>query len=385
MSEKSLTAVAVIMVVILLSGLWFYYFYFYRPQASTELLKSQEENFAVLALGASSDSGRLDFQAGIKKALDAARGYENLGKSENAAISTIRAGFLYNKSGDFKTGVPILKTVAFNSSLPNQIRSQALVEMGIAASGAGERAALEAIFRGDNNPVIKRALAGGDPNQMFVLRSARTNLFSVARSIYDYSYASYAVASAKAIAFVSGYKSYQPADRDSKEKEVVALIENGDKLALLESKSPNFTRGNFIYDFLSSGKAHKLSALAQLARVDKIFESKVAAQYKETLNGLNLMKGPSTRGTEGYARYYYASMLADLYGSAKKQEILDAVSPTMSAEGDWGKANQLVIWPFYKLQLTAPKEDQGANTKYVLEIAAAVPEFDKFLKDKGWK
>jgi hypothetical protein len=314
--------------------------------------------------------------------------YRIKGDTNLAARMMAIVGFQYDKEGDYLTGIPIIKKVAFNEKLSPEIRSEAITRLILAYSGNDKIEIMQAIFN-DDNDMIKNAFGNGDMESVEDLQIAAVNLLERAKDIHEYSYVDYLLAARKSYLLVDEVKRLSGEEVKMKKEEILSLIQRGNELLPSEISAPDFKRGGFNHDFLLSGQSQKLQAFAELAQMDLIYEKSATAVYNglETIGNTyykNASTTPNYLGTESFIRFYYASMLAYFHGAADKKEIEEIIAPTMIETGNWGIANRTVTWRFYENELTNPEEEGGSNYTGIMEIASLASDFNWFIIEKGW-
>jgi len=347
-----------------------------------------ESKIEKLDAESTTDASRFLFEKAIGEFKQLNFIYRVKGDSNLAARMLIKIGFQYNKEGKYLVGLPILKRVAFDETLSPEIRSEALARIVMAYSGNEKLEIMQAIFN-DDHEIMRSALGTGSMKNIEDLRAAAVRLLEKATSIHEYAYLDYILAARKSYLLVGEIKNFSSEEIIARKEEILSFIERGDALTKIETRSSDFKRGSFNSDFLSSGQSQKLQAFAELARIDRQYEKSATDVY----NGLQTMRdtyykygytAPSFLGTEGFIRFYYASMLAHFHGVAYKKEIESVIAPTMSTDGNWGITNQKITWRFYENELTKPLHQRSSNYKSILEIASVLPDFDTFLIEKGW-
>ncbi|TSA44964.1 hypothetical protein D4R52_03345 [bacterium] len=337
---------------------------------------------------ATTDASRFLFKKAIEELKELNFIYTVKGDINLAARMMIKIGFQYNKDGDYLTGIPILKKVAFNEKLSPEIRSEAIARLIMAYSGNEKKEIMQAIFN-DNNNMIKDALGRGNMENLEDLRRAAVSLLEKAKNIYEYGYLDYLLAARKSYLLMGEIRSLSNGGIEMKKEEILFLIKRGDELTEKEINMSDFKRGGFNYDFLLSGQSQKLQAFAELAYIDRVYEKSATDVFsnlktirdKYYKNGYN---APSYLGTESFIRFYYASMLAHFHGAAYKKEIEGIIAPTMVETGNWGITNRKIIWRFYENELTKTERERGSNYKSITEIASISPDFNKFIIRKEW-
>lgn len=314
--------------------------------------------------------------------------YSLKGKANLAARMRIKIGFQYDKDGDYLTGIPIIKKVAYDETLSPEIRSEAMARIIMAYSGNEKREIMQSIFN-DTNPIMRGSLGGGNINSLQDLRKAAVALLERANGIYEYSYLDYLLAARKSYLLTSEINYFNGEEIAAKKAEVLSLIQSGDALLKTEISRNDFKRGGFNYDFLTSGQSQKLQAFAQLALIDRVYEKSATDVFDglATIRDTYYKNGsdnPTYFGTEFFIRFYYASMLAHFYGSADKKELEDIMAPTMIETGNRGIANRKIAWRFYQNALTRPEKDRSSNYRSIIQLASILPDFNQFLLQQGW-
>lgn len=363
-------------------------FCFYIYKTEFDWLTLNDEKINGLNEQATTDASRFLFEKAIKEFKELNFIYMVKGDINLAARMMVKIGFQYNKSGDYLTGIPILKEVAFNEKLSPEIRSEAIARLIMAYSGNEKKEIMQAIFNDDNN-IIKDALGRGDINNLEDLRRAAVKLLEKAKNIHEYGYLDYLLAARKSYLLVGKIKSLSNEEVEIKKEEILSLIKKGDELTEKETNMGDFKRGGFNHDFLLSGQSQKLQAFAELAYIDRAYEKSATDVFnnlktirdKYYKNGYN---APSYLGTESFIRFYYASMLAHFRGAVYRKEIEEVIAPTMVETGNWGITNRTVAWRFYENELAKPEGERGSNYRSIMEIASLVPDFNRFIIKKGW-
>ncbi|MCX6786526.1 MAG: hypothetical protein NTU85_01750 [Candidatus Kaiserbacteria bacterium] len=360
-------------------------FLLYRTEFSWVTL--DDKKIEKLSAQATADASNFLFEKNIREFKELSFLYSLKGNTNLAARMMMKVGFQYDKNGDYLTGLPILKKVAFNEKISPEVRSEAIARIVMAYSGNEKKEIMQAIFN-DDNQMMKDALGEGNIENKQDLRRAAIHLLEKANSIHEYSYLDYILAARKSYLFIDEMKNISKKEINSRKEEILSLIQRGDELLKKEVNMNDFIKGSFIHDFLPSGQSQKLQAFAELAQVDRIYEKSATSVY----NGLKTIKemyykndnSPNYLGTESFIRFYYASMLAYLHGADYKKEIEEIIAPTMIETGNWGIANRTVAWRFYENELTKPEEEKGSNYESIMNIASLLPDFNQFLIEKGW-
>ena len=359
-------------------------FFLYKTEFSWVTLDN--EKIEKLSAQATTDASNFLFEKSIHEFKELNFLYMIKGEADLAARMMIKIGFQYDKEGDYLTGLPILKKVAYNEKLSPQIRSEAIARIVMAYSGNEKKEIMQTIFD-DDSQIMKDALGRGNRENLEDLRRAAVRLLEKANSIYEYSYLDYLLAARKSYLFVDD-KFLSNKDANARKEEILSLIQRGNELLKEEIGMPDFKRGSFIRDFFPSGQSQKLQAFAELSHVDESYEKSATIVY----NGLKTIKetyykndnSPNFLGTESFIRFYYATLITYLHGSAYKNQIEEIIAPTMIETGNWGVANRAVAWVFYKHELTRPKEERGSNYKSIVGMASFIPSFNQFILKKGW-
>ncbi len=334
------------------------------------------------------DASRFLFTKAIKEFEELSFIYKIKGNADLAARMMIKVGFQYNKDGDYLKGLPIIKKVAFNEKLSPEIRSEAIARIIMAYSGNEKKEIMQAIFN-DDNKMMKDAMGAGSFDNLQDLRRAAINLLGKANGIHEYGYLDYLIAARKSYLLMGEIKNLSAEEISARKEEIISYIKRGDELSGKEIGMSDFKRGEFNYDFLTSGQSQKLQAFAQLALIDRKYESSA----RDVFNGLkairekyyeNAYDNPTYLGTEFFLRFYYAAMLAHFYGSADKGEIEAIIAPTMSETGSRGIAYRKIAWRFYENALSRPESERSSNYRSIVEIASILPDFNRFIISKGW-
>ena len=367
-------------------SIFLFCFYIYKTEFGWFTLDDKKIN--ELNEQATTDASRFLFGKAIKEFKELNFIYMVKGDGNLAARMMVKIGFQYNKNGDYLTGIPVLKKVAFDEKLSPEIRSEAIARIIMAYSGNEKKKIMQAIFNDDNN-MIKDAFGHGDMENLEDLRRAAVNLLEKAKNIYEYSYLDYLLAARKSYLLVGEIGSLYSEEIETKKGEILSLIKRGDELIEKEIQSSDFKRGGFNYDFLLSGQSQKLQAFAELAYIDRAYEKSATDVFNnlETIRDKyykNSYNAPSYLGTESFTRFYYASMLAHFHGAAYKKEIEEIIAPTMVETGNWGVTNRTVAWRFYENELAKPEGERGSNYRSIMEMASISPDFNRFITKKGW-
>lgn len=347
-----------------------------------------ESKIEALDAQSTTDASRFLFDKAIGEFKQLDFIYRIKGDTDLAARMRIKIGFQYDKDGDYLTGLPILKKVAFDERLSPWVRSEALARIIMAYSGNEKLEILQAIFD-DPHPLMKDALGTGSLENIEDLRKAAIRLLEKANSLHEYAYLDYLIAARKSYVLIGELNSFDKEEVAARKKEILSLIQKGDALTEIETKQSDFKRGGFNSDFFSSGQSQKLQAYAELSRLDSRYAQSAADVY----DGLQTMRdtyyktgyaAPSFLGTESFIRFYYAAMLAHLDGVRYRKEIESVMAPTMIGDGNWGVANRKITWRFYENELSKTGSQRTSNQESIMEIASVFPRFDAFLIGKGW-
>jgi hypothetical protein len=303
--------------------------------------------------------------------------------SEGGAWNQFKIGQLYNRNGEYATGIPILKEIVANESLSSKLRVEALITMVGPYYNGRLQEPLELIFA-DDASLYKEALGTGNANDPDDLQIALRRLLERGDSLYPMSYIKYSIALWYSGQLIDN-NALTKEERDSYQLALLELLAEGNGLRDIEIRSNDFRSPNLIYDLYFVAQNFKFYNLTILARLDKSYVGSVESAWNTLMSEYDRIQDLSTaqKLVQSYTRFYYAAFLADIYGSAKQEEIISVMSPIALGIGDFANSNQFLL-PFFEKELTRPQVERGHNEKFILAVASLDVDFKNLLESKGW-
>lgn len=372
--NKILATIAIVLACLLVLVSSYYFYISYTSRVSV----------------ADSDTALLNEAASRAQALDmnaASAMYAELVATETdptkRARYAILQGFATNHAGQYDVGIPLLKAVAADQTVPSELKAEALIALLQLNFKPEATVPLRMIF--NDGGIYAEAMADGSVDNIRDLRTAVNNLYETADSYHAYAVSEYARA------FAAGQYVLNSTDLPADEKEErLAFIKNsiiaGDSLIDAELQAGLYKEDttNVVRELLFTSMHMKLFALEVLARADESMRGEVDTYYKFLLEVFaDTLNAPSVWSIENYARFYYAAYLAEVYGEERAVDIQTAMLPLYNASGDRALSNTYSIWIFFENALGAP-EQYGVNASLITKVAEISNDFNVFLQAKGW-
>lgn len=288
-------------------------------------------------------------------------------------------GFSRNNMGEYEAGIPLLKSVVANESLPNRIKAEALLAM-MYVSFTNDINPLQLIF--NDSGIYAEALSGGDINNQMDLNVAVRNLYKKADTYYPYAFSQLALSVAPAY-YLLNEKEASEEDRAKARTAIQSYLVKADSLLNSEMREQNIYAGEFdnVIRFLFPMSMHlRLRALEALALEDESRRAETEDYYAYIIGVFSFFNTPAHKSIESYVRFYYASYLARVYGEIREPEIMQAMMPVHDTS-DLAKSNSFSVWKFFEKELTSSTSVEAVHINAVAEYD---PTFKTFLISKGW-
>lgn len=344
------------------------------------IVSSQQTNLVQSAVAMHDILGHLDFSTTtIERYRSLDRAYLT---ADMRAQRQIKLGHAYDLSGQYQTGIPLIKSVIADRSVPPDTRAFAIGFLFLAITTDRDKSVAQFIL--DDGGIYKEALGSGDLHSLPDLMQGMHQLLVTADGWYQTSFIKYRLAF-QASGDLLDHTDLSATQKQADTKVIAEDIAAGDALRTKELARSDFQYSLFQYlDTL--GLSSRLFDLTTLARFDTSYQSRADEAYQQLMRRY----GPPQNQTaffvlSSYTRFYYAAYLADVFGAARAADITDIMAPTLTKDGLQGKANVLGIWKFYQTELTRDKADRNHNERFILSVAKYDPDFNTFLTSRGWK
>lgn len=370
--------VTFLLVVVIVMGVYFAYAWYQTNilgDDSSENPSLADRNTDERFLAATADAQNLNMEAASAR-------YRELAESEQDPILkrryTILEGFSLNNSGNYQSGIKLLKSVVADPEATDQVRAEALIAMLHVYYRSVGVEILQEIF--NDGGIYAEAMGEGDLNNLADLEEAVINLYRTASDYYQYAFTQYALANAPSVFVLNNPDASEDAISEAIET-ARTYVNKGDVLLDIEMRSGLYVNDeeNVIRDLLFMAMHLRLHTLETIARKKEDYREIVESYYPRVIEFYNDFDYLAVKSLEAYVRFYYAAYLADVYGEDRAAEIRTVLQPIYDSNADWQSVVGYSFGPFVGSVMERPIEEHNSINDMISTLSEIDSSFSEFV------
>lgn len=288
----------------------------------------------------------------------------------------ILAGWSYNSAGDYVFGIPILKNIVTDNSLPVDVRTEAVIALGSVSYHINVARAHDVLFNDDesSSPLFKSTASTSIP----IIVSDFHKLFVSADQLHQYSFTKYALSSVHVFALLN--LELNKEQQLSTLESIKTLVKTGDYLFAEEKQSGLYEAESINILRTQAPLIMHLRLLAQeaVARFedDDRGRKNIDDYYKTVIDTFDSYDTPALQSAETLVRFNYAIYLYDVYGEKRADDVRDALWPLYQ----YGSIQEETFSRYLATIPNLPKKERGRLEQALTNLTKIDRNFADYMQ-----